>query len=138
MTKGDFDLTAAHEEGRAPQEGSNPLPRSVSRANEYELLDGEWRFALDAEDRGLKERWYRSHKYERTARWPGSIESHMAEAKDAQEGACQDQIVAWYEREFTIPERWFKSPTALVQVSFGACGYETRVWLNGVLLCPTE
>ena len=138
MTKGDFDLTAARNEGGAPQESPNPLPRSVFRPNEYELLDGEWRFALDSEDRGLRERWYRAHKYERTARWPGSIESHMAEAKDAQASGWQDRVVAWYEREFTIPERWFRSPTTLVQVTFGACGYETRVWLNGVPLRTIE
>jgi len=118
----------------------NPLPRSVLRPNQYELLDGEWRFALDHEDRGLTEKWYLGRRYTDTAVWPGSIESHMAAARDAHQHSdgWQDEVVAWYEREFTIPEEWRLSPTSTVQVTFGACGYETRVWLNGRPLKTVE
>ncbi|HEV3470705.1 MAG TPA: glycoside hydrolase family 2 TIM barrel-domain containing protein [Pyrinomonadaceae bacterium] len=128
------------EAGGAPATPANPLPRSVVRPNEYELLDGEWRFALDPEDRGLTRKWYLGHRYQRTAVWPGSIESHMAEAKGAQQQSpgWQDSVVAWYEREFTVPEHWSASPTSIVQVTFGACGYETRVWLNGRALRTIE
>src|SRR6185369_14600757 len=34
-------------------------------------------------------------------------------------------------------EKWV-APGTLVQVTFGACGYETRVWLNGHLLTTVE
>jgi hypothetical protein len=40
----------------------------------------------------------------------------------------QDTVVAWYEREFTLPAL---SDQSMFQITFGACGYETRVWLNG-------
>jgi len=43
----------------------------------------------------------------------------------------QDKVIAWYEREFTLPDRATLPPTSLFQITFGACGYETRVWLNG-------
>ncbi|MBA2339691.1 MAG: glycoside hydrolase family 2, partial [Pyrinomonadaceae bacterium] len=64
---------------------------------------------------------------------PGSIEAHMTSAKDAQQHTppWQDSVVAWYEREFTLPERNGRPDDSLLQITFGACGYETRVWLNG-------
>ena len=90
----------------------NPLPRAVLRPNSVWLLDGEWRFALDPEDRGLRERWYLGHQYEMKAHWPGSIEAHMAGAREQQQQVAQqqaapwqDKVVAWYEREFPLPER---------------------------------
>ncbi len=115
------------------EDHANPLPRSVVRRNIFELLDGEWKFEVDLEDRGLREAWYLEHAYNSTAIWPGSIEAHMTSAKDAQQHTppWQDSVVAWYEREFTLPERGGMPPDSLLQITFGACGYETRVWLNG-------
>jgi hypothetical protein len=37
-----------------------PAPRFI-RPRDYDLLDGEWKFAHDVEDRGLSERWYLGH-----------------------------------------------------------------------------
>ncbi len=117
----------------AVEEDANPLPRSVVRRNVYELLDGEWKFEIDLEDRGLSETWFLGHEYSATAVWPGSIEAHMSSAKDAQQltPPWQDSVVAWYEREFMLPERNGRTDDSLLQITFGACGYETRVWLNG-------
>ncbi len=136
----EFGFTRDREDARAVQQYLNPLPRSVIRRNAYMLLDGEWRFAVDPEDRGLREQWYLGHRWERTAMWPGSIEDHMASAKDMQQTMrpWQDTVVAWYEREFEVPEAWTSSPDRVPQVSFGACGYETRVWLNGHPLKTVE
>lgn len=115
--------------------GTNPLPRSVVRPNAFQLLDGEWRFALDLEDKGLREEaWQLGHEYEHTAQFPGSIESHLALIKEQQQHtpAWQDTVVAWYERDFELPERrGMMPPNSIFQITFGACGYETRVWLNG-------
>ncbi len=130
---------------------ANPLPRAVTRRNYYELLDGVWRFELDLEDVGLREGWAIQHEFTDTATWPGSVESHMAAAKveqyvqmDEREDEAaraksppppappwQDKVIAWYEREFTLPDRDALPPRSLFQITFGACGYETRVWLNG-------
>ncbi len=112
---------------------SNPLPRSIARRSEYRLLDGEWQFELDPDDRGQQEEWYRGHAFTATARWPGSIESQLAGAQDSQQASrpWQEQIIAWYEREFELPTEWRREGGRPVQVTFGACSYETRVWLNG-------
>ena len=107
----------------------NPLPRAVTRHNFYELLDGEWKFDLDPDDKGLTEGWHLSHEYPDTATWPGSIEAHMAAAR--QEQTWEDNVVAWYEREFKLPDQPDLSDRSMFQITFGACGYETRVWLNG-------
>lgn len=136
----EFGFTRDREEAGAVQAYLNPLPRAIIRPSDYELLDGEWRFAVDRDDRGLTEKWYLGHDYEHTATWPGSVEAHMAAAKDAQERdpVWRDTVVVWYEREFEVPEPWCPPPDCWLQVTFGACGYETRVWLNGRLLSTVE
>ncbi|TYZ06682.1 glycoside hydrolase family 2 [Hymenobacter lutimineralis] len=116
---------------------ANPLPRAVLRSNNYLLLDGEWSFALDPEDIGLRDAWYVSHQYQHTTNWPGSIEEHMEQIKvQGQPSRWQDKVVAWYEREFALPERGDEH--SLFQLTFGACGYETHVWLNGHQLRTIE
>lgn len=112
----------------------NQLPRSVLRRTDFELLDGEWRFALDTENSGIIEKWFEHHDFTATAMFPGLIESQLAAVQDNRQESSlytdRDEIVAWYEREFTVPEEWNKS-NKITQLTFGACGYETRVWLNG-------
>ncbi|KAA9325903.1 glycoside hydrolase family 2 [Hymenobacter busanensis] len=122
----------------AQPDGGNRLPRAVLRTNNYELLDGEWFFAIDDADCGLREGWHLGHRYEHKAQWPGSIEDHMAAAKGHMASAWQDEVVAWYEREFTLPARPDGQDNHLYQLTFGACGYETRVWLNGHQLRTIE
>jgi beta-galactosidase/beta-glucuronidase len=120
--------------------------RSVVRPGAFELLDGEWRFERDPEDCGLAEGWYLGHVFAGTANWPGSVAmqietergdgDHVPDVPDAPDAPDAD-TVAWYEREFEIPDEWQRSAHP-VQLTFGACGYETRVWLNGVALVTTE
>lgn len=108
------------------------LPRTVLRSNNYLLLDGEWSFAYDQDDRGLRDGWHLHHDFEHKAKWPGSVEEHIREAQN-QEGKepWRDKVVVWYERTFDIPPRPEEFSHLMYQLTFGACGYETRVWLNG-------
>ena len=133
-----YGLTETKEEVESRDEFINPLPRAVVRSNAFVLLDGEWKFAHDAEDRGLLDRWHLGHAYEQTATWPGSVEAHMAQAKDAGHARWQDDVVVWYEREFPLPELDAQLRHCMFQITFGACGYETRVWLNGLPLRTVE
>lgn len=134
-----FGFSSSKEETAAPEELINPLPRAVLRPNQHWLLDGEWQFSLDATDSGLHERWFLGHKYEGTVQWPGSIEAHMAQAKGQLNPVIwQDKVIAWYEREFDLPERSEPLARSIIQLTFGACGYETRVWLNGHPLSTIE
>jgi hypothetical protein len=122
-------------------ENFNPLPRSVTRSTPFVLLDGEWKFTLDLENKGLDEQWYLAHQYQQTAFFPGSIESQLETARNIKSNVTSSEcetLVAWYEREFTIPDEWCAVSHCLTQLTFGACGYETRVWLNGHLLKTIE
>lgn len=113
---------------------SNPIPRAVIRNSQSILLDGSWRFAVDTDDHGLRDGWHLGHLYKDVAQWPGSIEDHIAKARgNVQETAWQDKVIVWYERDFELPERE-DSYHQMLQLTFGACGYETRVWLNGIPL----
>lgn len=131
-----FDQQDSHQ----ISEDLNPLPRSVVRRTPFVLLDGEWRFALDLEDQGFGAEWFLGHDYTRTANFPGSIESHLTKIHDYKEinPSSTETLVAWYEREFIVPAEWHTNPNTLTQLTFGACGYETRVWLNGHLLRTVE
>lgn len=123
-----FNLTESQEEVLL-EEVDSPLPRAVLRPNSHVLLDGTWHFATDPEDRGLRDGWHLGHFYEHRAEWPGSVEEHLTQARGS--GDWQDKIVAWYEREFELPQREESPDCCMLQLTFGACGYETRVWLNG-------
>ena len=99
-----YGLSKSKEESLYEESFINPLPRAVIRPNSAVLLDGEWRFSHDSEDRGLQECWYLGHNYEHTANWPGTIEEHLAKAKGQLTGKqWQDKVVVWYERDFPLP-----------------------------------
>lgn len=133
-----YGLTKSTEEGQVDEQFVNPLPRAVLRSNSFILLDGDWKFALDNDDRGLQEGWHLGHDYTDMAHWPGSIEEHMTHG--GLQNRWQDRVIAWYEREFPAPELGNGNGglPQLIQLTFGACGYETRVWLNGKLLQTIE
>ncbi|WP_345951602.1 MULTISPECIES: sugar-binding domain-containing protein [unclassified Mucilaginibacter] len=135
-----YSLTKSKEEIIADEGYINPLPRAVIRPNSFLLLDGDWKFAVDPENKGLTEGWYVAHQYNDTAQWPGSVEMHMAKSHPLQSQQWHDNIVVWYEKEFPMPELEVDahSPQSLLQLTFGACGYETRVWLNGLPLKTIE
>ena len=137
LTQSNYGLSAPPEID-STAEIDNSLPRAVLRQGTHFLLDGTWKFAIDRDDSGLIEEWEQGYDYRHTAHWPGSIEEHMAAAHTEGSTAWQDKIVAWYEREFTLPEVSQNQNRTLFQLTFGACGYETRVWLNGRLLTTIE
>lgn len=115
----------------------NPLPRAVIRQNSFILLDGDWKFAHDEANVGLRERWYLGHAYSERANWPGSVETHL-QADQNNGRRWHNQVIAWYERKFPMPDMEEPDAPSLLQLTFGACGYETRVWLNGFALKTIE
>ena len=76
-TYSNFSLAQAKEE---KEEQINRLPRAVTRPNSFTLLDGDWKFSLDLEDKGIRESWHLGHDYTDHTYWPSSVEAHMAEA----------------------------------------------------------
>jgi beta-galactosidase/beta-glucuronidase len=134
-----YNLTNAKEDTYGEEDFVNPLPRAVIRPNSFVLLDGTWKFAPDQLDEGLEENWPLNHDYLNTAEWPGSVEDHLNELDEGGE-FWKDKVIVWYEREFNLPVRGEDEDLNCTQfqLTFGACGYETRVWLNGNLLKTIE
>lgn len=134
-----FASTELKEESNNQERPLHALPRTVLRSNKYLLLDGEWKFALDKKDEGLVHGWHLHHHFEHNAMWPGSVEEHIARAHhDAPATTWRDKVVVWYERSFEIPKTPSDLSHLMYQLTFGACGYETRVWLNGIPLKTIE
>src|SRR4051794_18025863 len=107
MTDFDFDFTQDRDAAQVVAHHLNPLPRSVVRRNATIVLDGSWWFDLDPSDQGLTEQWYLGHRFPDIAQWPSSIEEHLATAKHQQLASPDsDQVIAWYEREFALPDDW--------------------------------
>lgn len=119
---------------------NNPLPRAVLRPNSFVLLDGMWNFELDVDDVGITEKWYNGYSSRYNAYWPGAIEEHIVAATGPNSPKTwHDKVIGWYEREFPLPPRENgNGSNSMLQLTFGACGYETMVWLNGVLLKTIE
>lgn len=133
-----FASTEIKEESVA---GSQPhaLPRTVLRSNKFTLLDGEWNFALDRNDEGLVQGWHLHHQFAHKATWPGSVEDHITQAHTQANGVTwRDKVVVWYERTFALDKNAVDLKHLMYQLTFGACGYETRVWLNGIPLKTIE
>lgn len=137
----DFSFTQEMEEAEAVRDRKNRLPRAVLRSTFYQLLDGEWRFAHDPEDRGITDLWPGGHDYRHRVQWPGSIEQHLAAVRadlhHPPGPEWEDKVVVWYECDFAQPSA-LDSARECLQLTFGACGYETRVWLNGTPLQTIE
>lgn len=136
-THPNYSLTKCKNDTESDEGIVNLLPRAVLRPNSFVLLDGNWNFEHDPENKGIAESWYVSHNYSGTADWPGSVEAHMV-ALDPTSSHWRDQVIVWYEREFPLPDMEEKSPKSQLQLTFGACGYETKVWLNGLPLKTIE
>lgn len=136
-----YGSSKAREENFYEEIALNPIPRAVIRPNSFILLDGQWNFAIDTHDEGLRDKWYLEYNYADIATWPGTIEEHIAKARGQLTGrSWEDKVVVWYERDFPLPDIDESDAPGLnlLQLTFGACGYETRVWLNGIPLHTIE
>jgi hypothetical protein len=94
-------------------------------------LNGTWKFRLDVEDVGVKEKWF-ALEFDDTVRLPGTTdENHRGIKKDEQ---CVDRLSrvwywkgpAWYQRRVMIPDIWEgRRITLLLERT-----KNTRVWVD--------
>ncbi len=102
-----------------------PRPQFI-RENNWINLNGEWEFAFDDTNIGLKEKWYKndsSTKFTKKILVPFCFQSKLSGIEDT---SFHDFI--WYRREFEIPQEFQDKKTIL---HFGAVDYRCRVYLNG-------
>ena len=103
---------------------AHPRPDRV-RAH-WEMLNGPWRFQLDRENIGKKQRWFQAPAFPLTIQVPFPYQAPLSGVEE--QGQCD---VVWYAREITIPAAM---QGERVLLHFGAADYETEVWLDGQYL----
>lgn len=98
-------------------------PRPQLVRDQWMNLNGEWDFAIDSGRSGREQEFPSLAKLDRTIVVPFCPESELSGI------AHKDYMPAvWYRRTFDLPENWRGKR---VFIRFGACDYDTEVWVNG-------
>ncbi|MDW8106939.1 MAG: glycoside hydrolase family 2 TIM barrel-domain containing protein [Armatimonadota bacterium] len=99
-------------------------PRPDFERTLWQSLNGTWEFQFDPQNVGVQQNWQNLPKpYERTIRVPFAWESKLSGIGDT-----NYKGVAWYRREFSLPEKWRGKR---IWLCFGAVDHHATVWLNG-------
>ena len=117
-------LAAAALDAQAPS-AVIPLPehpRPDFERAEWVNLNGRWRFAFDAANRGEQAGWAASAL-------PGTREILVPFSwGSALSGVPDSADIGWYARSVTVPAAWNGRRVFLV---FGASDWKTTAWLDG-------
>lgn len=97
-------------------------PRPDFQRSQWLNLNGPWQFRFDADDAGLKEKWF-----EGTTSFPRSVVVPFPWGS-ALSQVADEAPLAWYSRTVQVPQAWQGQRVFLV---IGACDWETQVWLDG-------
>ncbi|MFX1323666.1 MAG: glycoside hydrolase family 2 protein [Promethearchaeota archaeon] len=102
-----------------------PRPQFV-RENNWINLNGEWDFAFDDLDIGIKEKWYKKegiNNFNKKILVPFCFQSELSGIND-----ITFHDIIWYRRELEIPDK-FQDKRVIIH--FGAVDYRCRVYVNG-------
>lgn len=92
-------------------------------------LDGSWRFKLDRDDIGIKNRFYEPiFNFSKWDKMTIPINWYLTDVGDY-------HGIVWFQKEFNIPE---SLKDKLISLRFNAVDYMAEVWLNGVYLGKHE
>lgn len=109
----------------------NEYPRPQLVRKEWVNLNGEWDFAFDDENVGLKEKWFQEENlFDRKINVPFAYQTKLSGINDP---TFHDYV--WYSREFTVPKNWNNQRIVL---HFGAVDYRAWVYVNGHYACFHE
>ena len=102
-------------------------PRPQFRRAAWRDLCGEWGFAHDDADKGLRDRWFeREEVFSRRILVPYPPESRLSGINDT-----GFHPVVWYRRSITLSE---EERARRLVLHFGAVDYKANVWVNGRLV----
>jgi len=102
-------------------------PRPDFARRSWLTLNGQWRFAFDDNDVGIRQRWYMKmdpDHFNLRIVVPFCYQSRLSTITER-----EDHQIVWYAREFEINDR---EATERALLNFGAADYETDVWINGI------
>ncbi|HYK22934.1 MAG TPA: hypothetical protein VEV42_19480, partial [Pyrinomonadaceae bacterium] len=86
-------------------------------------LNGEWEFAFDDADEGLKRGWFDGRTLPLRIMVPFGYQTALSGINDK-----SIHEVVWYARSFELPEEFCKRDLLL---NFGAVDYSCTIWING-------
>lgn len=99
-------------------------PRPQFYRESWKNLNGEWSFAFDDENKGLKEKWFlKEAEYSQKIEVPFVYQSELSGINDQ----SQHDII-WYQKLFTLPE---EMKDKRIILHFGAVDYSSEVYVNG-------
>ncbi len=98
-------------------------PRPELVRNEWQNLNGVWRYLEDPEDTGMQAGWY----VQLPAQHTSIVVPFPIEAEASGVHNTQPPNVVWYEREFELPASW----EGRIALRFGAVDHRCRVFVNG-------
>jgi len=102
-------------------------PRPQLVREDWLNLNGEWDFAFDRKNVGMKEKWYeKAEVFDRKINVPFAYQTKLSGIHDP--SFC-DHV--WYRRSFSVPKDWGDKP---VIIHFGAVDYRAWVYVNGKLV----
>jgi len=104
----------------------NDYPRPQFINKKFELLNGKWLFALDDENVGEKNAWYKGLETKKEIIVPFSYQTNESGI------TCEaEHEYLWYEREINIQE--FKKDERVI-LNFEGVDYIAKVWVNGLFV----
>jgi beta-galactosidase/beta-glucuronidase len=86
-------------------------------------LNGEWEFAFDDGDEGLRLGWFDGRQLPLRIIVPFSYQAPLSGINDK-----SIHEVVWYARTFELPDEFYKRDLLL---NFGAVDYACTIWING-------
>ncbi|WP_144555349.1 glycoside hydrolase family 2 protein [Bacillus sp. X1(2014)] len=109
----------------------NEYPRPQLVRKDWVNLNGEWDFAFDDNNVGLKEKWFQNgDTFDRKINVPFAYQTKLSGINDP---SFHDYV--WYSRDFTVPKGWNNQRVLL---HFGAVDYRAWVYVNGEYACFHE
>src|SRR5687767_15050311 len=98
-------------------------PRPQFVREQWVNLNGEWEFAFDDADEGLKLGWQDGRELPARIIVPFGYQAELSGINDK---SIHEHV--WYARSFEIPSDWHTNDILL---NFGAIDYSSTVWVNG-------
>lgn len=97
-------------------------PRPQLMRSAWQNLNGEWDFAFDEENRGVRENWQNGIPKQKKIQVPFSYETRASGIGDP----AQHEVV-WYQRNFSFAKKEGKRSL----LHFEGADFQTEVWVNG-------
>ena len=108
----------------SPNEIPRPeYPRPNFVRDHWLNLNGEWEFAFDDDDEGVRDDWYDGRKLPNRIIVPFAYQTKLSGINDK-----SVHEVVWYARTFEVPSEWRAHDLLL---NFGAVDYSSTIWVNG-------